>query len=107
MSRGHGSVQRRVLDVLGDQPHGHLLPTPVLALLVYASKDEREHLLRTCSVEHLMNFLTLPGGHQHRHESQRVAVSRACHALWHAGRLGKYRLPPPYRGSGWAREKED
>jgi len=95
MSRGLGSVQREVLSVLRASPD-RAFPTLALAAMVYATEEERAKLL-TLPLGIMMAAIGLTNTVSN---AKRVAVSRACHALWRAGAVQKYALRS-YNGSCW------
>jgi hypothetical protein len=98
MSRGLGKVQREVLKVLRAEPD-RVLPTAVVASAVYMNEAPRaEYQQQPLDIRMLVHAVSrrqnmeLP-------QAARVAVSRACHALWRADLIEKYDMGMGM--SGW------
>jgi hypothetical protein len=87
MSKGHGRIQRRVIEIL-DYEAGKTLPTSVLAAMVYMSDGELDEFRKLGDRE--IMFLTI--GMDPPKTWQRNAVSRACNQLGRRGKIACYKM---------------
>ena len=86
MSKGHGWLQREILEIV--QEYDRPIPTRVLSLMVQGTKEQQAKLM-AMPLDVLL--MAIASAQMPQAEAKRVSVSRACHALWREGHLQKRR----------------